>query len=230
MALITAGSLVGQISGRVGSVVYSRNRGGAYARNGTIPVTVTTLYAMNAKARLTELSQDWADLTIAQQQAWKTWATQNPITNRLGHQSTLPAHAAYIQCNARLLLSGSAKIELPPIIAAPTPLLTLTPTVDVGAGDVELAYTTTPAPAGVMIWLKAALVDHAGIQHIQNRLKFLCVSAAAAESPLNFETELGLRFGSPQVGQYCWVEAHNFDTATGLISAPLRTGVAVTTT
>jgi len=230
MALITSGPVVGQVSGRIGSVIFSHNKGGPYIRNGTIPTTVTTSYAMAQKARMTELAQDWAGLTAAQRQAWKTWAEQNPITNRLGKQSTLPAHAAYIQINARLLLSGTAKMSLPPIEAAPTPLLTITPTCDIGAGNCELAYTTTPTPAGVMIWLRAALVDHSGIQHIQNMLKFLCVSAAAAASPLNFETELGLRVGTPQVGQYCWVEASNFDTASGLISAPLRAGVAVTTT
>lgn len=230
MALYTPGPLAGQISGRVGSSIFSHNRGGTYIRNGTIPTKVLSPYAMNMKAIITELSQDWAGITAAAAQAWRTWAQQNPITNRLGRQSTLAPHVAYIQLNSRLLLAGDTKIGLPPIIPAPQPLDTITPTADIGLGDVELAFTPTPPDAGIRIWLQAALVDNANITYVENLWKFLVAGVAAAASPLNFETELGLRFGTPQVGQYVHVLASQFDSATGLLSAPVRSGCLVTTT
>ena len=230
MALYTPGPIAGQVSGRVGSVIFSHNRGGTYLRNGTIPTKVLSPYAMNMKAIITELAQDWAGITAAASQAWRTWAQQNPITNRLGRQSTLAPHVAYIQLNSRLLLAGDTKIGLPPIIPAPQPLTSITPTVDIGVGDVELVFAPTPPGAGIRTWLQAALVDNANIDYVENLWKFLKVGVAAAASPLNFETELGLRFGTPQVGQYCHVLVSQFDSATGLLSAPIRGGVAVTTT
>lgn len=230
MALITGGPAVGQISGRIGGQVFSRNRYGAYIRTGTKPVVSTTAEAMLAKARLGNISAQWQALTDAQRAGWKAWAQENPVLNRLGQSIILTGHAAYVQINSRLNRAGDSGLTLPPISPAPEPLLTFVLNLDIGIGAFDATFTTTPMAAGVRLWLTGAVVDSAGINYIRNITKLFSVTAAAQASPYDFETDIEARFGSLQVGQKIIVFGHTFDGATGLLASGLRAeGLVVST-
>lgn len=227
---VTPGPLVGQMSGRLGSAIASHNKGGPYFRNGTIPVTSTTSYALAAKARLGSQSQSWTSLSAANRQAWEEWAAQNPIVDRLGFQRILSGIAAFNQINTRLGAAGQTLLTTPPIIASPGSLLTLVVDGDIGAGDMDLTFTATPLGAGQMLWIRACLVDSPAINNVNSLLRFIGVSAAAETSPFDIETLVTNRFGTPVVGQTLHVFVSVFDSATGLISPPLRDSVVVTST
>ena len=230
MAIFTPGSIIGQISGKIGGTVFSHNKGGAYIRNGAIPTLVSSAAAIAAKNRVSVLSVAWSGLTDAQRAAWKLYAEQNTVINRLGNSITIPPLAHYISINSRLMASADTVLDVPPISAAPDPLDTITLTADIGAGDFEIAYTATPLGAGIKLWVEACLLGSPTIHYIKNRLRLLQISAAAAASPLDIETALAARFGTIQVGQECHVMVRAFDSATGLLSGPLHDQATVVTT
>jgi len=230
MAIFTPGSVVGQISGRIGGSIYSHNRGGPYIRNGTIPVAVSSDAAVNQKARLAMISADWRNLTDAQRLAWTTWAQANPQTNRLGHQTVLSGHMAYTGINSRLNLWGQTLLDVPPLGTAPDPLTALTADADIGAGDVECTYAPTPPAAGIAVELWACVVASAGISYVENLYKWLLVTAAAAASPVNYDTEIEERFGTLQVGMVVHVRARTVLLASGLVSGMRQDTVVVDTT
>lgn len=230
MALFTPGPVVGQISGRVGASVFSHNRGGTYIRNGTIPTLVTSEAAINAKARMTAQSQAWDNLTDVQRLAWLEYARSNPVTNRLGSQVTVGGNAAFCGINCRLALAGVATLTEPPIADPPTALATMTLSLDIGAGDFQVAYTATPLGATEKLWVRACVLNNVAIGYVENRLRNLARSAAAQASPYDIEAQTVARFGTLSVGQKVVIRAHIFDTATGLLSAPLQAdGLIVTT-
>lgn len=221
MAIMTPGPTVGQVSGRIGGIVYSHNRGGAYIRNGAMPTTSTTPYAQAAKARLAYFSALWAVGSAANQQAWKLWATQNPITNRLGAQITLSGHAAFVKLNIRADLGGGSVISLPPIVPPPAGI-TLGATVFNLTGNViTYAYTPTPIGANYCVMTEAAVSDNPGVAYVRNLYKLVQVSAANAASPVDYEASLGTRFGTLQVGQRVFVNSRVLDITTGLVSGPV---------
>jgi hypothetical protein len=226
--LVILGGIVGQASGRIGAIVASKNRYGAYMRNGTIPITSTTQWAMAAKARMTQITQAWQALGTDQQNAWSLWARLNPVRNRLGQSVTLTGHAAYVKINARLLFAGQALLDGPPLTAAPPPLTTFSVTGDAGAGAFGTVHTPTPLAADNALWLRVCLLDSLGIQYVENLLKLLPISAKAQASPYDFQANLIARIGALQIGQRMIVEASVFDTATGLLSEPLRSSVLIT--
>lgn len=230
MAKIRGGALVGQVSGSVGSNTFAHNRYGAYVRNRVVPVKSVTSYAMQAKAWLGQASQGWQALTDAQKGAWRSWAETNPITDTLGDKQVLTGHAAYVQINRRRLQDAAALLSVPPQAAAPVPLATLSLTADIGAGNFEIAYTATPAPAGTKLWVWAAVVDSPGISYVKNLLKLVQISAAAQASPLDIEAAVTARFGSMAVGQKVVVEAATYTVATGLLSGRLRAEAIVVST
>lgn len=230
MAKFTPGPMVAAISGSQGGTVFSRNRYGAYTRFRAIPVTSTTEFALNAKSRLATASQAWNSISAAQRLSWKSWAAQNPVVDPLGQQQILAGNAAYIQLNARLAAQGTPPISAPPIVDAPTALLTLSATYDIGAGTFELAFTTTPLGAGNVLIINAAVVNSAGIEYVRNFMKQVGFSAAAQASPFDPQTLIEARFGALVVGQLVHYEIAVLDTATGLKSEPLKTSGTVITT
>lgn len=230
MAIMTPGPTVGQVSGRIGGIVYSRNRGGAYIRNGAIPTRSTTPYAQAAKARLALFSADWATLSAVQQQAWKTWASQNPVTNRLGMQITLSPHAAFVRLNTTIDIAGGTPILIPPVVAPPAGLISLSATYDIGAGNMEMTFTPTPLAGNQVLFVDAAVSDNPGVKYVQNLYKQILISAGAQTSPLNFQTELTTRFGTLQVDQQVFLSVSVVDQDTGLRSGPQVTnGVIIST-
>lgn len=220
MAIFKPGPVIGQISGRIGGTVFSHNRGGAYIRNGAIPTRSTSIYAEAAKNRLAVHSAAWASLSDPDQMAWKLWATQNPVTNRLGDQITLSGHGAYVQLNITIALAGGTPIDIPPVVAPPTALLTLATVVDISTG-LDISYTATPLAATEVLFVEAAISDNPGVSYVDNLFKLIGVSPAAQASPILTETMLELRFGTVQPGQRVFYRCSVVSDATGLRSQPL---------
>jgi len=230
MALITPGPMAGQISGRIGSTVFSHNRGGPYCRNGTIPTLVTSEYAINAKARMSAASQAWDNLTDTQRQAWIEWARSNPVVNRLGSQVTVGGNAAYCGINSRLAYGAYPALDDPPIADPPTALVTMTLAMDIGIGASGITYTATPLAANEHLYVWACVLDNPAVRYIENRLRLIVVSAAAQASPYDFSAPLEARFGTLMVGQKVVARVTVLHDLTGLVSAPIQDETIIVST
>ncbi len=222
MAIFTPGPTVAAVSGSIGGTVYSRNRGGAYMRNRAIPVDPNTSFQINVRSILATQSQNWADLTDAQRAAWENWAVQNTVTNALGNQIRLSGHQAFVQINSRLHLVAATQLTAPPIINAPLGLDSLVLSADIGTGTFDVAFTATPLDADVSLWIRAAVIDSAGIRYVRNLRRFIGESTAAQASPFDIQTILEARFGTAVVGQTVHVFVGTFDQTTGLLSIGLQ--------
>lgn len=230
MAKIIPGTVAGQISGSIGSTVFSHNRYGSYIRRRSVPTNPNTTYQQNVRSYMATASSAYAALTAAQKLAWKAWAASNQIVDALGQKVTLSASAAYVQLNSRILYTGGTILTDPPVVAAPTSLLSITLSGDIGAGDCQLAFTPTPCPAGIGVYVKACVVTSAGVAYVRNRLRLLSVSAAAAASPIALDATLAARFGTLFVGQTLHIEAGTWRIADGQISVPLSSSIVLTST
>ncbi len=230
MAKFIPGAAVSEIRGKLGGIVFTRTRYGAIARQFVKPVVSTTEYATNAKARLGAATQAWQGLTGAQKLAWTEFAAGRPVIGALGEQQILTGHVAYVGIRTRMALAGVALLTDPPVGTPPLPLTSLTLTADIGAGDVEVAFTATPTGATEQLWIWACAVSSSGINYITNLLRYITTSPGATASPYVFQAPLEARIGALQVGMTMHVLVSVFDNATGLISAPLRDRVLVTTT
>lgn len=230
MAIIRLGGLAQQVSGSLGGTVFSHNKGGPYVRLRNSPTNPNTTFQQNIRANLANRSSEWRGLTSDQRQAWRAWAAENPVANRLGESIQLSGQQAYIQINHRLNQAGDTLITVPPVTVPPDPLLSLTGTFDIGAGNFEIAFTATPLGAGVRLWVQAVVLSSPGIRYVENLLKLVTISAAAQASPLDIEAATVARFGSLAVDQKVIVQASTFDGATGLLSLPVRTSGLIVST
>lgn len=228
MAIIITGGMVSQASGRLGGTIFSRNRGGAYVRNGSIPTTVTTPAAQQIKALTAFISRLWASFDKDTQEQWREWATQNPVINRLGQSRTLSGHQAFVKLGVRLMYAGFAPIDSPPVSAAP-----VAPTIGaisaVGAtGVITVAFTPTPMAALLAVQAYAYLSNSPGVAYVKNRLALVFTTAAAAATPVTLTNPVADRFGPPQTGQTLHLGLRVIDSTSGLVSATFYASHVVT--
>ena len=226
----TPGLLAGSLSGAAGNTVASHNRGGPYLRTRSIPTKSTTDPAQNAKTYLSQASSAWQSLTLASRLSWASWADSHPVTDRLGASRILTGHQAFVSILARLARAGAAPLIEPPVTGPPSALATLSLTYDVGAGDTQITFTDAPLAATQTLWLYGCVVSSPAINFIKNRERLFAVSTPAMGSPCPFSPPFEARFGIPEVGQVVHLRVHVFDTATGLLSQPLRTHSTVIST
>jgi len=115
MARILFGNMIADARGKLGGIVYSRNTGGAYARQKVSPVQPRSEAQLNQRSRLGLLSKDWATLTQNQREAWKSFSLTHKRVDvfRLAKQRT--AQQMYMFLNLALLSNGLATIADPPV-------------------------------------------------------------------------------------------------------------------
>lgn len=230
MAKFTPGPTIGSASGSIGGTVYSRNRYGLYMRTRSIPVNPQSAYQQTQRNHIAQASQFWGGLTDAQRAAWRSWAQNNPITDRLGMSQVLTGHAACVKLNARLLYSENGMISLPPAVAPPDGFTAFALTADLGAGNFEIVFAATPVGANNKYIVSAAVVDSPGQAYFNGLFKQLPASSANATSPYGCQSDIEDRFGTLQVGQKVAVRGLILDTATGLYSAPSLSVATVVST
>lgn len=119
MGLYIPGGVAGSgLSGKVGSVVGSHNRFGSYLRTLVIPTNPSSGPQTLARNRMSSLTNLWNNtLTAAQRAAWDTYASNVPVTNRIGQQIYLTGLNWYVACNS---IRDQAGPGVPRVDAGPT--------------------------------------------------------------------------------------------------------------
>lgn len=230
MAKFLPGPIIGAISGSIGGSTYSKNRYGLYVRNRSIPVNPGTKYQLSQRGAIAAISQSWQYLSPDEQQAWRTWAQNNPVTDALGSAQVLTGHAAYVRINTRLAIAGDDPNTDPPAGGLITQLQTFTLTADIGAGDFEVGFTPTPLGANNRLIVWAAVVNSPGIRYVNNLWKSVYTSAKNAATDIDIQSEVEERFGSLSVGQVVHVKGVVLESTKGLYSAPFTTQATVVST
>lgn len=176
---------LGELSGSIRGVVYSHNKGGAYARGRTIPTNPTSVKQSAARSIFATLSSQWSTLTAGQRADWELWAGLNPVVNRLGQSFLRTGQQAFVGLNSRLLQAGTTAVLTCPATTAPGDLLTLVVTATAPTG-ISAAFTTTPLAAGHRLLLWGTLPASAGTNKNRRQSRLIGYTAAAAATPAVF--------------------------------------------
>lgn len=109
--------MAGAMSGSMGGCVASHNRAGAYFRRRTVPTDPASTRQMAIRNIVSALSAAWlGTLTLAQREAWATYAANTPMTDTLGQTFFLTGQQAYIKCNTPRLQAMLARIDAAPTV------------------------------------------------------------------------------------------------------------------
>lgn len=100
MALIKFGGGIVEMRGKLGGTVFSRNKGGNYARAATTPINPNTARQVLVRTALAFLTDRWSNtLTVGQRTAWNLYAASVQMINKLGESINISGFNHYIRSN-----------------------------------------------------------------------------------------------------------------------------------
>lgn len=209
--------ILGSLRGSIGDNTFSHNRGGDYVRRRVSPTNPNSTRQQTMRTFLGTLAALWSStLTAAQRAQWNTWAENQTKEGPLGNSINWTGINAYVSLNAHLLDAGDTRIDAPPVVVAPTGLLTLS--VDVSAiNTADVTFTATPLAANHKLALFMSLPQSGTAEPNLKQCRIVGYSAAAQASPWAATTPFSVISGQ-KVVFFCAI----MDDETGLFSPFLR--------
>jgi hypothetical protein len=216
MALIQYGPLVTDARNKVGGVVFSKNRSGAYTRKKVSPVQPRTADQLGVRANFTALSKTFATtLTVAQVTSWNSYAASTPTKDRFGATIYLTGLNQYQKLNRNLDTIGAAKITTPP---------TSTTVTDIGGIALSQSSTTpydvsaTPTNNNIsgetIAWYGAAPTD-TGKTNVASSFRLIGTTAGPTTGAIDITAMYVGKFGNVATGKRLNIRAKNISSTTG---------------
>jgi len=117
MALVKFGGGIIEMRGSIAGTVFSRNKGGNYARAKTTPINPNTGLQVAVRAALAELTVIWSStLTTAQRTAWNLYAASVQVINKIGESVNISGFNHFIRSNVEFLNRLSASTAPGPVV------------------------------------------------------------------------------------------------------------------
>jgi hypothetical protein len=231
MALVLLGNAVQDMRGKLNGTVYSRNKGGAYARTKVSPIQPRTPSQIAVRANFSTNAKAWSGtLTADQRGAWALFAAANPLTNVFGNAIQISGLAAYQQLNAVLLLIGSPAINDPPADKSVAPLATVLDLAATATGPaIQIDTTEQAAPTDNAYYIFATPCLAVGVTPSLSQYRFIGSFPPTASAELiDFTTEWTARFGALLTGKQVSAYVAGVNTATGALQPLTKVSTVVT--
>ena len=210
------GAMMVDARGKLGGHVFSKNRGGAYARTKTTPVNPQTSYQSAVRAAFTEISQAWRSLTDAQRKSFDASVSNFARTDVFGDLKNPSGANLHQRLNLNLNAAGASYITEAPALTASPGTFEYTITVNGTTPAVSVAWTSGAIPAGTAVIVEATAPQSPGKSYVKNQFRQLGILPAADTTPTSFLTEYQARFGNPVTGEKVVFRCKIVDTTTGI--------------
>lgn len=137
------------IGGRIGSMVGMMNKSGMCFRNWVKPTNPKSSPQVGVRNTLAALAVAWrSTLTTVQRAAWNAWAATLSFNDSLGTPYTISGFAAYCAANGARQVGSLSRVDAGPVTAGLAGFTSPTPTFNVSAHTISLAFANTDAWAG----------------------------------------------------------------------------------
>jgi len=180
------------VSGSIGGLTGSHNKGGMYFRARSQPVNTNTSFQQVVRNFLSQVTAAWQQiLTAAQRAAWETYAANVPLIDSLGESRNVSGIAMYVRSNVIRLQAGLARIDAGPTTFSLPTFTAPTVAVDATADEMDVAYTSTDAWAGEVGGAMIAFASRpqaASINYFRGPYRLAGIVAGAATPPTSPET------------------------------------------
>ena len=228
MAKILFGQMIAEARGKVGGLVFSRNRAGSYMRTKVTPTNPQTAKQTGVRTFFTTVAQTWRGLTAAQRLQWEDAVENFKSSNIFGLIKTLSGAQLHQKLNVNLLNISQAQISAPPVPTAVPAITALSMTADVS--DNKITLTFSPAiNANVVYEIFATPPVSQGKTFVKNLYKKVSLAGVAAVSPLELAGDYILIYGSiGAAGQKIYVKMVPTHITTGIQGSAIEASAIIT--
>lgn len=205
MALISFGSIITNMKGKVGGSVFSANSSGATMRNKSIPKRSTTDRRSLVNNFWQYITQAWLTIGIVSQGNWETYAANFTFHNKLGVPVAAKGNIVFSITNYYTDLWGVGFVQDPGTYLA-------APNASLGAYGMNLtsniyALFFTPLVADTNFVIYASKPYTFGKRAFMEKrlLKIQINTLLATESDIDFTTNYQTVWGTPPAGSFVLV-------------------------
>lgn len=172
---------------------------------------------------LPRLSQAWNEtLTDAQRVSWNTFASTQPVLNRLGVTTTLSGAQWFARANGLITQQGFALLPNPPgstAISTPTSIV-MTP--DTGTATFHFQPNATAALAGEHAAIFASPPMNKGRHYVSSKLRFIAFGTINFNNDITTAYKNVFGFFPTTSGQKIFGRFYVINSNTGISSAAIQ--------
>lgn len=174
MAKANFGTTASDLRGKVGAVIYSRNRGGAYVKNYVVPTNPQTPAQTTWRGCWQTCLNAWGQaLTEDQRDAWWAFAQVNPRTDIFGDAKLLTGQMMFMSLSTRLFfVTGSYNSDPPAGINVVTPKVD-TLAIDVSVPSMTFEQRTSRVSGTMLSWVWATRAIPSGQRPQKNMFRYI---------------------------------------------------------
>ena len=220
MAKMVRGPVVGNISGSLGSVVFTRGRGSNVIRQRTRPVLVDSVARVRSQGDLGAASRAWGGLSRAEKAAWNLWAARHPEADVLGVRRAMTGREAYCRLTSRMLRGALPPPSTPPAVEASSTQYVITATCSAALHGALLYMVPSLNHVAYQVWVWAALMGARREKRWQDLLKLVNVENSPFSPGVWVVDGIEGRFGRLMRGQRLYLVVRVVDRSNGLAGVP----------
>lgn len=222
MTLIKPGFGISALSGKLGGTIYSRNRGGMYAKAWASPVQPDSSDQTDKWAIWQEAADAYNSLSSENLDRWHTYAQQVTGSNRLGEPIRLTGQQVFWECFTNASLNGFTPLTVPnastnrPAISSVFGLIVGSDGSDLNIFFVNHTEGIAPSGESTRMLISAAPCQRATVRNVNNQFR-LITTAPGTGGLRNILTPYIDKFGSTaEIGWNAHVKIRVVDTGSWL--------------
>ncbi len=220
MAKVQWGAIVTDGRNKVGSVVYSRNRYGAYSRSYKANIISNTSYQVNTRNRLSGLSSNWKFLTQTQRDNWNLAVSNYLHTDVFGAIIRPSGFDLYCKLNCNLLQAGLTALTDPPLPGDIGVLSLVGVVADSTTPYVQVSFDDTLLDSNYVIVIMATDCISPGKNYVKNLVREIAVIAPGGSQPYAATTAYLSKYIQIVASQRISVALLTINKSTGQKSPP----------
>lgn len=180
--------LATKVGGRLGNMVGMMNKAGMNLRSWVMPSNPNTTAQQGVRNTLRTLAAAWSGtLTQSQRDGWAVYAATLTFTSKIGVNYQISGFDAYVAANGARIVAGLTRIDAPPSLGGFATFTGITPSFNVTAHTLSIAYTATDAwnneVGGALVIRLSPIGFKAGVTFYEGPFKYAGVALGAASPP-----------------------------------------------
>ena len=191
MAKILLSSIISDISGSIGNVVFKRSPSGFVAMLKPNSKSKSFLQNNSALGKLRTVIQNWANLNTATKQAWANASLLYPFPDKFGKMVSLNARMFYIKQNAKLYSVTNNYVDIGTIKST---LINLTPVSVNYINTTSIELNVDIVIDGYILLVQAQFLKNSSVNEYRTRREILYNSESPGIKIFNIGTAINTKF------------------------------------
>ena len=212
MALVQAGAIITEISGKLGGQTFGNGRQGIYLKNTGNYITNNSIKANAQKNKLVSITSRWKLLTSDQRVGWDELATELPYVDRFGNTRYYSGFSMFTKINYNRMLIEIAFTQDAPSLSEHYPATEL----EVSGDSGEFTVTLSGGSEDIVIMVAATQGMSQGSNQYKKYLRNIGYNTMQTlESGWDVTDEYNVVFSSPGNNSKVFFSCKMFDKDTG---------------